>query len=891
MESFGRDIYFRKTWRSYQARVLDELATHLDDHHLHVIAAPGSGKTVLGLEVVRRLGKPAVIFSPTLTIRDQWAERFAAMFCPDGCDAEPLISRDLQKPAMLTLSSYQGLHSAFNGHRGLGDKDGAASQTVNQQKLIKVLKAHGVRTLVVDEAHHLRHEWWKCLLELKKQLDHPTVVALTATPPVDVGPWEWDRYQELCGPIDAEITVPELVKEKNLCPHQDYVYFSSLTPLEKQTLAAFRRHVKEITAQICSDGPFIASLLAHPYVNEPQTYLDDILADPAFFSSIIVFLRHTGKRIPRRLMKVLGVSGKRIPPLTYEWLEILLTGCLYRYADTFPAGNGLSADLVNTLKRIGALERRTVGLRSTAAVKKLLASSVSKLDSIAAIVGLEHRSLGADLRMVILTDYIRKADLPKSVDDVKPLKRIGVVPIFELLRRSGAGIRLGVLSGGMVILPAAAIKAFQRIARDYAIEYERIRFVPLACDGDYVTIEAGGTVQSGVVKAMTALFNEGGVDVLVGTKSLLGEGWDAPSINSLILASFVGSYMLSNQMRGRAIRTQESFPNKTSNIWHLVCAEEGDPEGSDDYQMICRRFKSYVGISFRDIAIQNGLERLGIDKPPFSGRKLLAMNQQMVTCAMDRAGMRRRWEEALTANESAQMVEELQSPGELLPANLIFTKTLKALLYEGLFWSLFVLSHFQYRGRGDADGWSLLLFFSAAFGLAALAGLPFCLKALYLFIRYGPVAVSMQKIGRALLESLVQTGDIQTPLHHMGVKVEKLEGGYAACSLSGATTYEKSIFLDALQEILDPIQNPRYLLVRRSSILGLRRKDYHAVPALLGKRKETAEFFAARWKRHLAPPELIYTRSVDGRHALVKARSASMAAHFQKRSERRDAWK
>ena len=34
-------------------RVLQELKEHLDDARLHVVAAPGAGKTVLGLEVIR----------------------------------------------------------------------------------------------------------------------------------------------------------------------------------------------------------------------------------------------------------------------------------------------------------------------------------------------------------------------------------------------------------------------------------------------------------------------------------------------------------------------------------------------------------------------------------------------------------------------------------------------------------------------------------------------------------------------------------------------------------------------------------------------------------------------------------------------------------------------
>lgn len=62
--------------------------------------------------------------------------------------------------------------------------------------------------------------------------------------------------------------------------------------------------------------------------------------------------------------------------------------------------------------------------------------------------------------------------------------------------------------------------------------------------------------------AVTDIFSKGYMQVLIGTKSLLGEGWDSPCINSLILASFVGSFMLSNQMRGRAIRVMKEHPEK-----------------------------------------------------------------------------------------------------------------------------------------------------------------------------------------------------------------------------------------------------------------------------------------------------------------------------------------
>jgi superfamily II DNA or RNA helicase len=241
MDAFPPDIQFRKSWRSYQRRVLAELEGHLTDRHLHVIAAPGSGKTVLGLEVVRRLNRPTLILAPTVAIRDQWVDRFVHLFMDPSHGTPKWISKDIRTPGLLTASTYQGLHSAYRGEAA--ENAASRAKATGRDAILKRLKHLGVQTLVLDEAHHLRNEWWKCLADVKKHLDEPTVVALTATAPFDVSPFEWERYIGLCGPIDAEISVPELVAQKNLCPLQDYVYMSPPLQAEQQESREFRKEV------------------------------------------------------------------------------------------------------------------------------------------------------------------------------------------------------------------------------------------------------------------------------------------------------------------------------------------------------------------------------------------------------------------------------------------------------------------------------------------------------------------------------------------------------------------------------------------------------------------------------------------------------------------------
>ena len=63
--------------------------------------------------------------------------------------------------------------------------------------------------------------------------------------------------------------------------------------------------------------------------------------------------------------------------------------------------------------------------------------------------------------MLILTDYIRKEYRAVLGNPVKSLHAIGVLPIFELLRRRGTGWRLGVLCGSLIIIPETAKEAFE----------------------------------------------------------------------------------------------------------------------------------------------------------------------------------------------------------------------------------------------------------------------------------------------------------------------------------------------------------------------------------------------------------------------------------------------
>jgi superfamily II DNA or RNA helicase len=912
MDRFPNDIAFRLSWRPYQQRVLEELNEHLDDNHLHVIAAPGSGKTILGLEVSRLLNQPTLIFAPTLAIRDQWVDRFVNFFCTHRPEIHQWISKDIRRPKFLTVSTYQGLHSAYVGKietegeepedelpEEWRENNNVASRNKTEAKhiLIDELKRIDIHTIVVDEAHHLRSEWWKCLIDIKQQLNNPTIVALTATPPYDVTPQEWQRYQELCGPVDAEIYVPELVQEKNLCPHQDYVYVSTPLQEEENEINEFHRNVEMAYREICADSEFARALASLPAVQNPQQHIKTILDDPGFYSTIAIFLRRIHTTSVNQLCRIIGIDAKSIPPFNLELMEVLLTGCLYTQRKRFAECEDLFTRMTHRLKRIGVIEKRSVRLTSTSAITKLLVTSCSKLQSIREIVKLESESLGHELRLVVLTDFIRREDLPKSSQECKPLKRLGVVPIFETLRRSNIpNIRLGVLSGSLVVIPRTSCELLESIAAQMGLDIRRLKITALPCDPDYLSVDITGQDQQKIVSLITRLFNQGGVTVLVGTKSLLGEGWDAPSINTLILASFVGSYMLSNQMRGRAIRVQSGNPQKTANIWHLICVEVDSTRYVEDLNMLTRRFKAFVGVSFLEPVIENGLERLAIGDPPFTQEKINRINTTMQQNALARMNLHRDWFLALATDAQGQMVEEIACSPRMLPRPFVLEGVtlsfIRGAVWIGLIIFAFLMKSTQIFRETLGGFWNLawILIMSAG-AIGTLKTLPKTVKALLFYLRHRSETASIRQIGKVLLQSLIETNIIHIGEKKPKVVTRKKQSGSLTCTLRNVTTFEKSAFLNALEEMFSPIQNPRYLLYCRSFLGRLGMKDYYPVPQILGRNKETAQKFQMFWARYIGRSELLYTRSLGGRETLLKARGKDWTADLPKQTERVRTWK
>src|SRR5262245_64029566 len=112
-------LRFQGQWRRYQALALDafEQDRRGGRRRTHVVAPPGSGKTLLGMEIVRRLGERALVLVPNTAVQAQWLRTASAFGASSGLAAA-------DAGAAIACLTYQALARLDDPAVALGDLAG-----------------------------------------------------------------------------------------------------------------------------------------------------------------------------------------------------------------------------------------------------------------------------------------------------------------------------------------------------------------------------------------------------------------------------------------------------------------------------------------------------------------------------------------------------------------------------------------------------------------------------------------------------------------------------------------------------------------------------------------------------------------------------------------------
>ena len=799
---------------------------------LHIVAPPGSGKTVLGLylwaECVQR---PAVVLSPNSAIQAQWAAKLD-LFRLDA-DLRDIVSTDPQSPARLTSLTYQSVTLPRRGGEDLDadatqlwlgrlvEKDqakdeeeaevwigdlkrhnpgyyeerlaayrkevrdqlalgGEALKTLHASSLatLERLRDCGVGLIVLDECHHLMGHWGRVLADVRDLLDDPIVLGLTATPPDRDGrrPEDVERYGEFFGEVDYEVPVPAVVKDGFLAPYQDLAYFVRPNAEELRFVANADQELDALILELCHRAE--AQPGDHRCEESMVDWLQRVLKncelptgqvrdwaaferrDPDFAESARLFLGECEIPLP---------PGVPSPETTAEEVPemAILIPVLDRYIrhrllrSSNPADHALAQSATRRLRLIG-VQITEIGARACASpVSRVMAYSRNKMAALLPILKAEREALGDRIRAVVVADHEKSSAIKEEVGNPLDEEAGGAIAAFRALLTDPETDALDpvLVTGSTVLVDNDLSDRF----RSEAVRWLEAHNLEVdlsygAEDGFNVLYGRGHDWCPRVyVRMITDLFQRGLTRCLVGTRGLLGEGWDAEKVNVLVDLTTVTTSMSVNQLRGRSIRLDPDDAEKLANNWDVVCLAPEFRKGLDDYGRFRAKHQTVFGAT-DDGAIEKGV---GHVHPAFTELKpegvegaMGPLNTDMLERAGRRAEFRTRW--------------RIGEPYHPEPIHALETRTLAG--GGGTGFPPFA---------GSSDPWS-----SETLTLA---------------------------IGQALLGGLCEAELLKSP---SGIHAGRRAGGYVRVFLEKASEEDNRLFTQCMAEALGPLRRPRYVIPR-----------------------------------------------------------------------------
>ena len=918
---------FHYPFRKYQRMILSRLEADSSDRKLHIVAPPGSGKTIVGLEMVRRFGHPAVIFAPTTTIQAQWREK-TAMFLNDPSTLDEVVSMDPCRLAEINIFTYQLISTPGEAlewvqslamQRWQDDllsdgqvKDAAAAQArletlkrnnpgahrdelarryqkvksallhgpgfnpetflhPNACKLIRSLVTHGVRTVVLDECHHLLDYWAIVLESLVAQIDDPYVIGLTATLPSLEDEEEYENYTSLLGDVDFEVPTPAVVKEGDLAPYRDLVYFVEPSNREMSYLKNNQQAFEEAVTLV-TRSPGFRNWLRRVVWERPdqdgKTMAWDVFLNeyPLLSLAALRCLRRFELTLP---MDLPLPRESEVEPLLDDWALLLERyGLDVLKLSSDPEDQRTLMKLKKALLPFGfTLTER--GLRQNRSPGDLvLAYSESKDMAVVEILRAEHQSLGKTLRAVVVTDFERLSNGVGRLEGVLDSDAGSALRLFYRLAShpSIQPLHPVLITGKLLMVEASQSEELLNTFNEY-LKARNLRAVCRAQPGAapaVVEVNGEGSDWSPrtYVSMVTAAFEQGKVQALVATRGLLGEGWDSLSLNTLIDLTSVTTSASVQQLRGRSIRLDPLQPRKVAHNWDVICVASQFQKGDYDLKRFVQRHERYWGVTPPGQLEQLKNDVLKAAAPPrqeesslpettlWNSRGLvvkgLAHVCPQLAYELSVAGFRlvnyehhtrnmlyqvkRRDEDyeiwgvgdpysnfsysATRLDTSDLKIRTVYHVQETLKAMLrSFTATLLAGASLGLWAGL----NPALENAGEDLGTLLVLvpaLLATGFVAAFLLNLKRAWKLARAMLVEQPADAILLDIGRALLEALKETGLVSRSLQSDYVRAIEQADGSVVVLLDYASPEDAAIFIKAYRQIFAPLRDQRYLIER-----------------------------------------------------------------------------
>jgi hypothetical protein len=662
--------------------------------------------------------------------------------------------------------------------------------------------------VVLDEAHHLLAKWGAAISDSLGSENR--VLGLTATPPF--GSRGWDQFLSLVGPDPVTVEAAPLVRDGHLCPYRDLVWPVLADPDDAPALRDAAERLKA---------------LERTYAEPLDSWVALQLRERLLELTEARFVEHEGLLVAlcrKRVAEGRDLPNDLAPDPEYRVESTLQDRALVLWSWAEQSDDGVQDDVSKALRGLGfRTQGRHIRLHEDLGYKALAACS-SRLQGCLDLLVIEHKARGDSLRALILTDRDTDGG-PLSAREV----------LRGLVSRRDTDRLDPILVTGSVFWVDDDV--WPRVG-------PRLPPLPWRVVGGHHEVDVGDWSSAERVGLATKLLTEGVTQCLVGTRHLLGEGWDCPPVNCAIDLTGIVASVTVNQVRGRALRQDPADPSKVASIWEVVALAPGVPGGERMLEKLLERHQHTFGIDDRG-RIRRGRDRL--DEDLVGGARHVAENLEAIRARM----VARSLDPVKTA--------ELWSVGK----GYLNQKVWRV---EGL--DAVVARKTKLRPeKAEPPGASSVKLLRRNWRLGAASGL---------VVACG-LALINPWVGGALACAALGMGWQSTRLDENRARVLAVYEALVEAELvHGELMWDEDRawvqgdvdssrhFAQAVAELLGPVRHPRYLLLEANGSVW-------PVPATLGADRGHADQFSRIWAREVGPCEVIFARQGRGRDLLIAA--------------------
>ena len=588
----------------YQEDVLDVFRKEVDrwDTKIHIVAPPWSWKTIMWLEMISRLEWNHLILVPNLTLQYQWKDKIEKFFLEEGESLDTLVSTTTEEIKKINIITYQSLTSSSNNNDLIMDQiinywfENIKSEFKDKREFtnyIEVLKDldiksymeniskykkrlkiskkdnvedilskkvldyfqrlqdFGITSIVVDEAHHLTSWWSKVIYKLWEKLGgikelNPFIIWLTATPPYDDIDFFVldDDYVKLLWEVDYYIPTPAVVKSARLAPWSDLVYFVEADDSIKSILKQNDKKLDEFINKNKEDiSHYLYKYLEENYnnqINKSYNLLINYIKFIKNFSNLDIQEYYFDEKISEEIL-----------------LEDIAKS-VWKYIFHSRKSVSFRKEVQKLFYDVWYIHRGKNFYKFRTPIENMLIYSQSKINWIKDILNKEIFNLWGNLKSAIITDYLEERD--------------------------------GIISCKYILKNLLEYKQHNPILVSWKWIWK------LSSDNELVELDTN-------ILEVTKMLESGETNIVIWTRWILWEGWDCPSLNTLIDLTGIVAYMSVNQVRWRAIRLDPNNVNKVANVYDIVTVSEWYNKWVDLYRLR-RKHEKFYGVDDSGLIIR-----------------------------------------------------------------------------------------------------------------------------------------------------------------------------------------------------------------------------------------------------------------------------------------------